>query len=440
MITMKEKILVLRQNIKKFNFSLFLALCIIALAPAIYQTIRTFLISTNGSTEAIDIIGQMEWFDLINETLIAFIIIPLYSILNKVFKEEQAKFAGTVFKMGIIVVIAYAIFQIGVLIYGHHLVSFMNPNEVNLKDVTSYLRLETIAFMMGIIVSYVNVIFVVIGKAKNMYIMLVLNCLLLVISDFILVPNFGVNGVAYSNIIINSLLAIGSVILIILQKYLKIEKYQKADLKIIKDWCKIGSMSGGQSFIDNIVYALMIGKMVNLVAEQGNYWVANNFIWGWLLIPITALTEVIRRDTKDGYQALKQTNYYLIIAGIFIIWLISIPFWPIFFNKVQNLENYQTIFRITIKLLPFYFAYALCIVPDNIFIGLGKTEYNLINSLIINLVYYGIFYLLYLSKMINFTMNTIILMFGFGMVVHLIVSWIEQFIYVKIMMRKKTSY
>lgn len=49
----------------------------------------------------------------------------------------------------------------------------------------------------------------------------------------------------------------------------------------------------------------MICKMVNMVAEQGNYWIANNFIWGWLLIPITALSEVIRRDCKDGYAKLK---------------------------------------------------------------------------------------------------------------------------------------
>lgn len=31
----------------------------------------------------------------------------------------------------------------------------------------------------------------------------------------------------------------------------------------------------------------MISRMVNVVGEQGTYWVANNFIWSWLLLPIT---------------------------------------------------------------------------------------------------------------------------------------------------------
>ncbi len=58
--------------------------------------------------------------------------------------------------------------------------------------------------------------------------------------------------------------------------------------------------------------------------------------------------------------------------------------------------------------------------------GLGKTIYNAINSLIINIVYYGIFYILYVTKTISFTMDVIILMFGFGMVVHLLISLIEE--------------
>ena len=50
---------------------------------------------------------------------------------------------------------------------------------------------------------------------------------------------------------------------------------------------------------------------------------------------------------------------------------------------------------------------------------------------IINLGYYGVFYVLYLTHTITFTMNTIILMFGFGMVVHYAVSVIEEKVFFK---------
>ena len=59
--------------------------------------------------------------------------------------------------------------------------------------------------------------------------------------------------------------------------------------------------------------------------------------------------------------------------------------------------------------------------------------YNAVNSLIINLGYYGIFYILYRTNTITFDMNTIILMFGFGIVVHYAISLIQE----KVMFRKK---
>lgn len=69
-----------------------------------------------------------------------------------------------------------------------------------------------------------------------------------------------------------------------------------------------------------------------------------------------------------------------------IIWLITIPTWVPFFKYAQGLTNADEIFLIVLKLAPFYIAYAGCTIIDNIFI----------------------------------------LMFGFGMVVHLIISIVEE--------------
>lgn len=424
---MKEFIL----KLKKFNWRLWIALCALALIPAIYQTIETFLISANNQEDVFNIIGQMEWFDLINETLQAFLIIPLYSILNSIYKSRKDKFNENVFKTGIIAFVIYTLFSIGILIYGTILIQAMNPNEVDLSATSSYLRLETIAFMIGIIISFINVVFIVLGKDKNVYIFLIIKMVFLIVSNIILIPNFGVYGVAYSNIIVNTLLAISGILLLYHQKNIKPCWFHKSDAATFKTWAKVGVFSGFQQFIDNFIYAIMVCKMVNLVAEQGNYWIANNFIWGWLLIPITALAEVIRSDCKNGYKDLKQSNYYFISTMIVILWSLSIPSWIPFFKYAENLNNADEIFLIVIKLVPFYIAYCGCSIIDNIFIGLGKTIYNLINSLIINMLYYGVFYILYLTKTIEFTMDTIILMFGLGMVVHLIVSIIEEKIFFK---------
>ena len=420
-------------ELKSFNWRLWLSLCALALIPAIYQTVKTFLISSGGQSGAFDIIGQMEWFDLINETLQAFLIVPLYSVLNRIFKSHKDDFAGAVFKTGLCSFALYTLFSVGVLIYGSVLIGAMNPGEIDLTVTAAYLQLETVAFMAGIIVSFANVVFVVIGKDKNVYIFLGIRTVLSLIADFLLIPNFGVYGVAISNIITNTLLSVVCIMLLYKQGFIRFCRFRKTDGVICREWCKTGVFAGLQQFVDNFIYAVMVCKMVNMVAEQGNYWIANNFIWGWLLIPISALTEVIRSDCKDGYKQLRQSNYYFIATASVLLWTATIPAWIPFFRYAQHIGNADEIFVIVIKLVPFYIAYAGCAIIDNIFVGLGKTGYNAVNSLIINIGYYGVFYLLYRTNAITFDMNTIILMFGFGMVVHFAVSLVEE----KVILRKR---
>ncbi len=418
-------------ELKSFHWRLWLSLCALALIPAVYQTVKTFLISAGGQEGAFDIIGQMEWFDLINETLQAFLIVPLYSVLNRIFKNHRDEFAGAVFKTGLCAFALYTLFSIGVLIYGSVLIGAMSPGEINIAVTSTYLRLETIAFMTGIIVSFTNVAFVVIAKDKNVYIFLAVRTALSLIADLLLIPSFGVYGAAVSNIISNTLLSAACVLLLYKQGYIRFCRFKSSDGAMLREWCKTGVFSGLQQFIDNLIYAVMVCKMVNMVAEQGNYWIANNFIWGWLLIPITALGEVIRSDCKDGYKELHKFNYYFIAAASVVLWAITIPVWTPFFRYAQGLQNAGKIFGIVIKLVPFYIAYAGCAIIDNIFVGLGKTSYNAVNSLIINFGYYGVFYILYRTHAITFTMNMIILMFGFGMAVHFAVSLIEEKLFLK---------
>lgn len=425
-----EKIKSLFTNLKSFRWNMWIALCALSLVPAIYQTIRTALAYVNTSTSGIDIIGQMEWYDLIDETLKALLIIPLYCILNRVNKEDNKNFSRFAFIALITVFALYFIFNIGVFFYGTSLIKAMNPSEVNIVAIKQYLELETIAFMIGIIPTFFNVIFVTINKSKNVYIFLIIQAILGIIGDFILIPNLGVNGIAINNIITNSILAVAGFITLFLEKQITPSWFNKGDSKLIANWCKIGLFSGFQQFIDNIVYALMISRMVNLVAESGNYWVANNFIWGWLLIPISALSEIIKSDYKEEKNTTR-SNYLMIVAFSIITWIITIPLWKPFLRYVERIDNYQGIFSIIIKLWPFYIAYSLCIIPDSIFIGKGKTQYNVINSILVNFVYYGIWFILYITNSIQFNMLTIILMFGFGMVFHLIISVVELWVFDK---------
>lgn len=426
---MKAKIKQWWSTLKTFDWKMYLALCLLALVPAIYQTVVTKLITANTNPGALDIVGQMEWFDLIDETICAFLIVPMYSVLSKAYKKEN--FNKVVFKLGIIVVGLYALFSLGTFFYGISLVSYMNPAEIDVGAAYRYLSLETIAFMVGIVFSYASVVFLVIDKSRYMYAFLIAKIGLALLSDFTLIPGMGIDGIAVSNIIANGIMGTLAVVILILIKQLRPGKFNKDDIPHLKDWGRVGLFAGGQQFLDNIIYALMIVRMVNAVSESGNYWVANNFIWGWLLIPITCLAEIIRKDAgADGYK-LKQINYYSITIFALIIWFSLIPTYNWFFGTVEGLDNPARIFEIVVKNLGFYVAYALSQIPDAIFVGLGQTKYNAINSLICNIGYYGLWFILYQTKIVTMSMDMIIVMFGVGNIVHWIVSLVEEKVFLR---------
>ena len=152
--------------------------------------------------------------------------------------------------------------------------------------------------------------FVVVGKDVNFYLFLAAKCVLSVIADFILIPRMGIYGIAVSNITVNAVLAAVCFVLLSRQNCIKPSWFQKKDISVLKDWGRIGGFSGVQQFINNFIYAVMICKMVNMVAEQGNYWMANNFIWSVLLIPVMALAEVILQGRLCKTQPKSVLRYF----------------------------------------------------------------------------------------------------------------------------------
>jgi hypothetical protein len=69
----------------------------------------------------------------------------------------------------------------------------------------------------------------------------------------------------------------------------------------------------------------MIVRMVNVVGEQGTFWVANNFIWGWLLLPVLQLGELIKSDVgEEGIDAVKNKSlsYFSLTTLFIIVWAI----------------------------------------------------------------------------------------------------------------------
>ena len=192
----------------------------------------------------------------------------------------------------------------------------------------------------------------------------------------------------------------------------------------VKEFIKIGGISGVESFVRNLAYMLMISRMVNVVGEQGTYWVANNFIWGWLLLPVLQLGELIKQETSTDKENIRKNTlgYFSITAIITILWFVSIPLWNPFMANILQFTDVDKLLELVLVLVGFYILYAFQNVFDSIFYGLGKTNYMLFESVVTNTVYYGIAFILYLTGVWTPSLIGIALLFGIGNAFDSIVS------------------
>lgn len=161
---------------------------------------------------------------------------------------------------------------------------------------------------------------------------------------------------------------------------------------------------------------IMIARMVNVVNEQGTYWVANNFIWGWLLLPIIQLGELIKQETSTNKDAVKNNTLgYITITFITVIlWCVLIPVYKPFMKYVLNYSDVDKLFNLVMILLGFYILYSIQNICDSTFYGLGKTNYMLFESIVTNSIYYGLAFILYVTKVWQPTLISIALLFGIG--------------------------
>ena len=425
------------KSVKNINLKLFFALLVMGLCPTVYVTVRTFFLGQLPGEWAFSIAGQLSWVNLLYEIINEAIILPLFFFVGKI-TNDKVEFTNRL-KTGLLTTLCiYTVLSAVIIIFARPLLQLMAASPDILDASTTYIRIESVANIFGILYSFACVALVAVEKEKLVYILTGAKLILSIISDTFLVSSLpfsaqlGVNGIGVSNIIVNACLFI--VIMIMLGR-LGYNVFGKSKLSFswMKLFVKIGGVSGLESLVRNVAYMLMVSRMVNMVGEQGTYWVANNFIWSWLLLPVLQLGELIKQETAKDENAVKNnTKGYFTITGIICaLWFVLIPLYKPFMKYVLNFDDVDKLFHLVMILLGFYVLFAVQNVFDMTFYGRGKTNYMLFESVVTNSIYYGIFFVLYLKGIWVPTLTGIALMFGGGNAFDSIVSGIAYYVFRK---------
>lgn len=416
------------KSIKKVNIKLYMALLVMGLCPAIYTTLRTYFLGQLPGEWSYSIAGQLSWVNLIYEIVNEAIILPLFYFMGESVNDNK-EFTNRI-KTGLFASVSvYAVLSILIVIFIRPLLGFMAASTDILEESASYIRIEAVANIFGIMYSFICVALVTIGKDKWVYLLTGVKLILSIIFDTLFIStlpislNLGVNGIGYSNIIVSAVLTIIVLVIISSEGY-NLTKLERLSFAWMKNFVKIGSISGLESFVRNIAYMLMVSRMVNMVGEQGTYWVANNFIWGWMLLPVSQLGELIKQEVAKDKQAVKDnTPGYFAISGITILlWIVLIPAYKPFMQYVLGFSEVDKLFKLVMILFGFYILYAIQNVFDATFYGRGKTGYMLFESVVTNSIYYGGFFIAYLTGIWVPTLTGIAIMFGIGNAFDTVVS------------------
>ncbi len=433
---------IFKLSLKRINYKLFASLLVLGLVPTIYTTVRVFFLGQLPGEWSFSIAGQLSWVNLLYEILKEAIILPLFYFIGKV-KDDINEFSNRV-RTGMMISLGiYSVLSAFVIIFTKPLLSLMATDLTIIDASSSYIRIESVANIFSILTEFALVALVTLNKSRYLYALTGAKLVLCLLTDAFLVSTLpislklGVNGIGYSNIIVNVLLLSVSLILLSREKVNVLAK-TKLDFLWTSEFARIGSISGVESLVRNVAYMVMIARMVNEVGEQGTYWVANNFIWGWLLLPVLQLGELIKTDVARDKENIRKNSlgYFVFTAIVSVLWFVSIPLWKPFMIHILGFSDVDKLFGLVMILVGFYVLYAVQNVFDSTFYGLGKTKYMLFESVVTNTVYYGIAFVLYMTNVWSPNLTGIALLFGIGNAFDSIVSLVA---YIYLLKKEKIS-
>ncbi|MDA0081478.1 MATE family Na+-driven efflux transporter [Brachyspira hyodysenteriae] len=421
--------------LKQINFRLFIVLMIQALMPSIYSTFRIYLLDSYPSASGINIASQQMWLGIIYEVFEEAIIAPLFFFFGKIkdknSDEEKYIFINKVRSSILIITFIYIIMAFIINVFAGNLVTVMKQQTELYLQTTTYIRLESLANIAVVLFHLVIIVHTALENYKSIFVITTIKMFLTIILDILFVSqysislNLGVNGIAYNNIISNLISVIIALVLLNKSGY---NIFDKIKLQFLwnKKVSSLNVISGLESFYRNLIYSIVLVRMINIVGEQGNYWVANSFYWAWLLIPINQIGTLVRTDlSKDHNRSLKP--YVLLTTICVLIWIALIPTYKYFMKYIMNAQNLESVMSLIMILFPFYIFYAYYNIISNLLYAIGQIKYMLLQSFIVNTFFNIPYFILYLKGAYEITLLNITLRFGLAILISTVIIYIIYF-------------
>ena len=139
---------------------------------------------------------------------------------------------------------------------------------------------------------------------------------------------------------------------------------------------------------------------MNRLNEPGSYWMANTFVWSWLLLPILPLGDLVKQDVATRLHrdiGSKQPYWLLLLpyatfASVsLVLWLMTFPAWRWFVNSVLRAEKPDLVLALLSELVPCYACFAFAGLAAGVLYALGRTDLLALKAAVGNAVIAALF-------------------------------------------------
>jgi len=428
---------IIKGFLKHWDWGLFLLIFLYMALPRFYRSYSVYLIGNAiPDTNALAIVAQWQFIELLLEVVQETFVLAIFFFVGRGMQRSEGP--GPPIRTALTSILLFSsVLAVILFVLSDNFVAVMGTPE-SIREITSqFLRIKTATIPLFLLSMASVIIVETVNRKRFILALAVLQVFYLFIFDSLFYGgypfslNLGVLGVAWSEVAAGSCLFITTLILL---RHIIFDKVRNfVSFFTLKDWriyFWVGGWSGLDSLVRNVAYFFMIVRLLNLLGESsiGGYYLAMHILWSFLLVPILALSEstkvLVANHSADIYKVRRIWYSALVIGGIIImLWLVLLPFWgnfADFLNPNNEIVSYST--KAMLILIVPYILLALNLVTDSIFYGVGKTQYQAYQAIITNGSVYVIAFVAYLTNLWTPTFNSILILFGIGIVVDSILT------------------
>jgi len=427
----------IKSLLKQWDWALFGLIFLYMALPRFYRSYSVYLIGNAiPDTNALATVAQWQFIELLLEVVQETFVLAIFFFVGRGMQKTEGP--GPSIRTALTSILLFSIVLAGILfILSDSFVSVIGTPESIRETTSQFLKIKTATVPLFLLSMASVVIVETVNRKRFILTITVLQVIYQFIFDNLFYGgypfslNLGILGVAWSEIVSGSCLFITTLFLL---RYIIFDKVRNLfSFFTLKDWrvyLRVGGWSGLDSLVRNVAYFFMIVRLLNLLGESsiGGYYLAMHIIWSFLLVPVLALAEstrvLIANHSEDIFKVRQIWYSALIIGGIImLIWLVLLPFWgdfASFLNSNNEIVDFSQ--KAMIILIVPYILLALNMVTDSIFYGVGKTQYQAYQAIITNGTVYVIAFILYLTDIWSPSFNSILVLFGIGIVVDSILT------------------